>query len=319
MSQYQNFIDQYEIIKSLGSGNFAEVKLAKEKATGQLVSLKLIDKTKCDEDAFKKEYLIQRHFDSPYIIDIISYFEDTENFVIVMEYANGGELFDAIIENGPFSENDAARLIQQILIGLKLLHDNKIIHRDLKPENILISKDEKTKESTIKISDFGLARLISGEKIITDFLGTMYYAAPEIISKRPYDSSIDIWSLGVVIYVLLSAFYPFEAETSDETKEKILAAKYDFNLPEWDYISEQGKDFVKQMLQLDPEKRISIDDALKHPWMTGNAPKLQLPDLRDHLRKYNLNRRLKNVTSSTRAVLSLKKIAGKKITLKPPK
>lgn len=312
MSDSTGFNEQYDELEKLGNGAFSTVYRGKDMATGKLVAIKVIDKTSCDYSSFKNEFLIQREFESPYIIDLYSYFEDDDNFYMVMEYANAGALFD-IINQTTYSENDAATIIQQVLIGLKVLHDNKIIHGDLKPENILLSIDDETDEYTAKISDFGLASIFTGEKKDL-FQGTMTFEAPEIIERKPYDPSIDMWSLGVIIYILLSGDYPFESEDEHQLMKKIGSGDYDFSSYKWDDISDEGKDFISQLLQVNPKNRITIENALKHPWVTGNAPKIELPDLRTHLKKFNLQRKLKRVTNTAKSGLLLKKISKKKIS-----
>ena len=305
---FQDFLAPYEILKELGKGGFSIVYLAKERATGKLVAIKVIDKDVDNENAPKTEFSIQREFESPYIVNILSYYEDESHFLLVIEYVNGGELFDAIVNEGAYSEFDAAKLVQQILIGLKVLHDNNVIHRDLKPENLLLSIDEKTGETTVKISDFGLAGIFSDEKI-SQYCGTEGYAAPEIMNNVPYDSSVDIWSLGVIVYILLCGFRPFESDDRYELYQQVTSGTVEFPSPEWDEISKEAIDFISQMLKIDPTKRITIEDALNHPWIAGHAPKIQLGDLRQHLKKFNLKRKLKRVANATKAAILFKKIS----------
>ncbi|KAK8866782.1 Serine/threonine-protein kinase brsk2 [Tritrichomonas musculus] len=305
---FQDFLAPYEILKELGKGGFSIVYLAKERATGKLVAIKVIDKDVDNENALKTEFSIQREFESPYIVNILSYYEDESHFLLVIEYVNGGELFDAIVNEGAYSEFDAAKLVQQILIGLKVLHDNNVIHRDLKPENLLLSIDEKTGETTVKISDFGLAGIFSDEKI-SQYCGTEGYAAPEIMNNVPYDSSVDIWSLGVIVYILLCGFRPFESDDRYELYQQVTSGTVEFPSPEWDEISKEAIDFISQMLKIDPTKRITIEDALNHPWIAGHAPKIQLGDLRQHLKKFNLKRKLKRVANATKAAILFKKIS----------
>lgn len=304
----KQFLEPYEIIKELGKGGFSIVYLAKEKATGRLVAIKVIEKDDENTTALKTELSIQREFESPYIVNILSYFEDESHFLLVIEYVNGGELFDAIVNNGAYSEFDAAKMVQQILIGLKVLHDNNVIHRDLKPENLLISVDDATGETTVKISDFGLAGIFSDEKI-SQYCGTEGYAAPEIMNNVPYDSSVDIWSLGVIVYILLCGFRPFESDDRYELYQQVTSGKVEFPSPEWDDISKEAIDFVSSMLKIDPAQRITIENALNHPWIAGHAPKVQLGDLRNHLKKFNLNRKLKRVANATKAAIMFKKLS----------
>ena len=227
-----------------------------------------------------------------------------------MEYANGGQLFNKMSQYS-YSESDAAKFVQQILIGLKVLHYNNIIHRDLKPENLLLSKDYNTGETTIKISDFGLAGILSSEKIFSEFCGTTHYTAPEIIDNKPYDSSVDIWSLGVIVYAILSGSYPFSGESDQDLKLNILMTEPKFDSYQWNEISEDAVDFIKKILKFDPKDRITIDEALNHPWLTGNAPKIELDDLRKHLTKFNLNEKIKNIGNRAKAAIKLRNLISK--------
>ena len=304
----KEFLAPYTILKELGRGGFSIVYLAKEKSTEKLVAIKVIDKDDENSDAIKKEFSIQSEFESPYIVNIISYFEDSERFILVIEYVNGGELFEAIIKNGAFTEYKAATIIQQTLFGLKILHDNNVIHRDLKPENILLAIDDSKDETTAKISDFGLADMFSEQKM-SKYCGTEGYAAPEIMLHIPYDKSVDIWSLGVIVYVLLTGSLPFDAEDSFELTKQICKCNPDYTSSKWSNISKSAIDFIQQMLQFEPEKRITVEAALKHDWITGHAPKVELGDLREHLRKFNLQRKLKRVANAAKAGIRLQKLS----------
>ena len=194
------------------------------------------------------------------------------------------------------------------MIGLKVLHDNNVIHRDLKPENILLSKNEANGETTAKISDFGFADLFSEAKL-QKYCGTEGYAAPEIMLHIPYDQSVDIWSLGVIVYVLLSGKLPFDAEDSFTLTKQICKCNPDYTSERWANISKSAIDFIQQMLQFEPEKRITVENALKHEWITGHAPKVQLGDLRNHLKKFNLQRKLKRVANAAKAGITLQKLS----------
>ena len=302
-------LDAYEIGRELGRGGFSIVYLATEKATGKQVAIKMIEKdVDVDSAEIASEFKIQRQFDCPYIVNIYDFCEEPTRFILVMEYVNGGELFDAIVNDGPYSEHDAAALVQQILIGLKVLHDNNIVHRDLKPENLILQKNDDG-TTTCKISDFGLAGIFTLERM-RRYCGTEGYAAPEIMRNVPYDESVDVWSLGVIVYVLLCAFRPFESEDPVELYQLVTNGELEFPSPEWDDVSLLARDFIDKMLQRTPEKRIKIDEALEHPWIQGNAPKVKLGDLHQHLKKFNVKRKLKRVTEVAKAAERLKRIAA---------
>jgi len=291
----------YHVEKEIGQGGFSRVYLAKRKDDGQQFAVKVIAKDPSNpSDSILRELRIQSQFDSPYVVNIYDSFEDSKQIVLIIEYINGGELFDAIVQKGSYSEKEAADLIQQVLFGLKILHSNHIIHRDLKPENLLLMINSNG-TTTVKISDFGLAGLYDGYEQMKTYCGTEGYAAPEIMKNVPYDDTVDIWSLGVIIYIILSGFRPFEAEDRYELYQQVIKADYEFFSPEWDSISPEAKDLISKMLQVQPEKRITIDEALQHPWIRGNAPSVKLGDLHTHMRQYNLKRKLKRTLNAAKA------------------
>lgn len=304
-----SFLDAYTIGRELGRGGFSIVYLATEKATGKEVAIKVIDKDEeTDSAQIATEFKIQRKFECPYIVNIYDFCEEETRYIMVMEFVNGGELFDAIVNDGPYSEHDAAVLVQQILVGLKVLHDNNIVHRDLKPENLILQKSADG-TTTVKISDFGLAGMFGLERM-RKYCGTEGYAAPEIMRNVPYDDSVDIWSLGVIVYVLLCAFRPFESDDPVELYQLVTQGDLEFPSPEWDEMSELSRDFISKMLQREPSKRMKIDEALEHPWIKGNAPTMKLGDLHQHLKMFNVKRKLKRVTEAAKAAERLKRIAA---------
>jgi len=183
---------------------------------------------------------------------------------LVLEYVSGGELFDAIVNKGSYSEGDAANLVKQILEAIKYVHHLGIAHRDLKPENLLLSGEEG--KDTIKIADFGLSKDFSQEQLQTS-CGTPDYVAPEVLMGEPYDMGVDIWSIGVITYVLLCGFPPFYGDTQKDLFEMILSARVEFPDPEWTEVSAEAKDFIKKILVLDPEKRLTAEQCLEHKWV----------------------------------------------------
>jgi len=300
-STFENFIAPYRIEKELGRGGFSRVYLATRISDEKRFAIKVIAKDPNNpSDGVLRELKIQSQFDSPYIVNVYDSFEDNEQIVFVIEYVNGGELFDAIVQKGSYSEKEAADLIQQVLLGLKILHSNQVIHRDLKPENLLLMNNEDG-TTTVKISDFGLAGLYDGSEQMKTYCGTEGYAAPEIMKNIPYNDTVDIWSLGVIIYIILSGFRPFEADDRYELYQQVIKADYEFFSPEWDSISQEAKDLISRMLQVQPERRITIDQALSHPWIKGNAPQVKLGDLHSHMRQYNLKRKLKRTLNAAKA------------------
>lgn len=287
------FLDPYDIIKELGSGSYSTVYLAQEKKTGKQVAIKLFYNEFADNETIEKEFSIQKQFNCPYIIETYGLYKDADQWILLMEYASGGELFNEIVEHGFFSESDAALIVQQVLIGLKVLHESHIIHRDLKPENLLLSRDVNG-EPVIKICDFGLSDVF-GEKLMRDYCGTVGYAAPEIMMNVPYDETIDIWSLGVIVYVLMSGCTPFYGETDEILCDRVCKGKYSFPEARFGHISNEAKDFITKMLKVDPRERISIEEALNHPWIVGKAPKIDLAPTKEYLKQYQIEMKAKRV------------------------
>ena len=183
-----------------------------------------------------------------------------------MELQKGGELFDRIVERGSYTEKDASGLVKQILSAVAYMHSKGVVHRDLKPENLLYhSVDD---DSKIVLSDFGLSK-VECSGIMNTPCGTPGYVAPEVIMQMPYDKSVDVWSIGVISYVLLCGYLPFYDDNDANLFAQILTGKVEFDSPYWDDITDNAKDFVSQLMCVDAEKRLSCEEALKHTWITG--------------------------------------------------
>jgi calcium/calmodulin-dependent protein kinase I len=201
-------------------------------------------------------------------------YDSKDYLMLIVELCTGGELFDRIVsayesEDGSFSERQASAVIRQTAEGLKYLHTQGIVHRDLKPENLLFQSEDV--ESEIKITDFGLAKYTEGPKSapMTTACGTPGYVAPEVISGATYDHKVDMWSLGVIAYVILCGFPPFYHENHAELFRAIKSCSYEFVSPFWDNVSDSAKDLIKNLLVVDPAARYSAEQVLEHPWITG--------------------------------------------------
>ncbi len=193
------------------------------------------------------------------------FFEDEKRYYLVTEICKGGELFDEVLQRGKFSERDAAVLLKQVLSCVNYCHKNNIVHRDLKPENILLEQNKEFDQ--IKIIDFGTSLVYDPSKPLDEKLGTPYYIAPEVLNKS-YNSKCDIWSVGVITYILLSGQPPFNGESDKDIMKKVRIGKFNFDLPVWNAVSENAKDFIRKLLTYDPEKRPDAEKALQHPWIT---------------------------------------------------
>jgi calcium/calmodulin-dependent protein kinase-4 len=224
---------------------------------------------------------------------------------LVLDLLEGGELFDRIIEKGHFRESDAANCFAQMVLALKYLHDKQIVHRDLKPENLLFAT--KANDSAIKLIDFGLAGSIKDGLLKTP-CGTPNYVAPEILRRQKYGVQADMWSIGVILYIILCGFPPFYDENDDLGRlyRKIKRADYDMPSPYWDNITPDAKDLVKKLLQPDPKKRLSAGDTLQHGWLKGKASDQVLGDQQVfHLKRFQYIRRLRRGVRCILAVLRL--------------
>ncbi|CAL9221587.1 unnamed protein product [Arabidopsis halleri] len=259
----------YTLGKELGRGQFGVTYLCTENSTGKKYACKSISKkklvTKADKDDMRREIQIMQHLSGqPNIVEFKGAYEDEKAVNLVMELCAGGELFDRIIAKGHYSERAAASVCRQIVNVVKICHFMGVLHRDLKPENFLLSsKDEK---ALIKATDFGLSVFIEEGKVYRDIVGSAYYVAPEVLRRR-YGKEVDIWSAGIILYILLSGVPPFWAETEKGIFDAILEGHIDFESQPWPSISNSAKDLVRRMLTADPKRRISAADVLQHPWL----------------------------------------------------
>ncbi|CDP07348.1 unnamed protein product [Coffea canephora] len=259
----------YDLDKELGRGQFGITYLCTEKATGLKYACKSISRTKLatpkDIEDVRREISIMQHLSGqPNIVEFKGAYEDRRNLHLVMELCLGGELFDRLAAKGSYSEKEAARIGRQIVNVVHACHFMGVIHRDLKPENfLLVNRDD---DSPLKATDFGLSVFIEEGKVYRDIVGSAYYVAPEIL-KRNYGKEADVWSAGVILYILLSGFPPFSAENDKAIFNEILVGRLDFQSSPWPSISSGAKDLVRKMLTMDPRKRITAAGALEHPWL----------------------------------------------------
>uniref|UniRef100_A0A6S9XZE7 Protein kinase domain-containing protein n=1 Tax=Chrysotila carterae TaxID=13221 RepID=A0A6S9XZE7_CHRCT len=266
--------EDYEVGETLGTGHFSKVKLGTHRKTGQKVAIKIINKpTGSKISMLKTEVDILTKADHPNVVKLYKVLDTPNILYLVMELLTGGELFDRIIAKGHYSENDARKLTVTMLKAVKYLHDLGIAHRDLKPENILLK--DTSEEAEIKITDFGLSKIFSddvaGEVVMKTACGTPGYVAPEVLMHENYSSQVDLWSIGVIVYILLCGFPPFYGDNDNQMFRKIKAGQYKFLSPYWDPISQDAKDFVSKLLVVDCNKRMDCATALKHKWLAGTT------------------------------------------------
>lgn len=268
--------DLYTLGKKLGQGQFGTTYKCVEKATGKEFACKSIAKRKLvteeDVEDVRREIQIMHHLAGhPNVISIVGAYEDAVAVHLVMELCAGGELFDRIIQRGHYSEKAAAQLARVIIGIVEACHSLGVMHRDLKPENFLFVNQKE--ESPVKSIDFGLSIFFKPGGIYSDVVGSPYYVAPEVLLKQ-YGCEVDVWSAGVIIYILLSGVPPFWDESEQGIFEQVLKGDLDFSSEPWPSISKSAKDLVRKMLNRDPEKRLTAHEALCHPWVCvdGVAP-----------------------------------------------
>ncbi|KAM4676388.1 death-associated protein kinase 2 isoform 1-T1 [Discoglossus pictus] len=270
----QKVEDLYEISDELGSGQFAIVKQCRHKKTGVDYAAKFIKKRQSrasrrgvTREEIEREVNILQDIQHPNIITLQDVYENKTDVVLILELVSGGELFDFLAQKESLSEEEATRFIKQILEGVNYLHTRKFAHFDLKPENIMLL-DKTTSVPHIKLIDFGLAHKIEDGVEFKNIFGTPEFVAPEIVNYEPLGLAVDMWSIGVITYILLSGASPFLGENKQETLSNITAVNYEFDEEFFSHTSELAKDFIRKLLVKDTRKRLSIQQALSHPWIT---------------------------------------------------
>ncbi|QUC19743.1 uncharacterized protein UV8b_03984 [Ustilaginoidea virens] len=275
------FLQQYTLLEKLGKGHFAEVYLCIEKATGQRYAVKIFTKPPGMEDRSKTEGLQQEigvlmGVSHPNVLCLKDTFNERDRVYLVLELASGGELFNLIVMKKRLTEDETRKVFLQLFQGIKYLHERNIVHRDIKPENILLVDND----LHVKLADFGLAKIIGEESFTTTLCGTPSYVAPEILAEskhRKYTKAVDIWSLGVVLYICLCGFPPFSDELCSRDfpynlSQQIRSGRFDYPSPYWDSVGDSALDLIDSMLIVDPERRYTVDQCLSHPWLTQSGP-----------------------------------------------
>lgn len=268
----ENLEDYYKLGDVLGTGSFSKVIRATELATGKDFAVKCMTK---EGDERKTEIItteieILKRVDHPNVVKLHEIFETDTDLYIVMQLINGGELFEKIVQLTCYTEQDASKIVRQLLLGIQGLHSERVVHRDLKPENLLLSDD--SFDADVLITDFELSFVLpDGEDLMLRAVGTPGYIAPEVLATldtgEGYGREIDLWSAGVIMYILLCGFPPFYGDDEEEVYEKTETGDYSYPSPFWDNISDLAKDMIDGLLRLDPRQRLTMDDALSHPWI----------------------------------------------------
>ncbi|XP_062319644.1 calcium/calmodulin-dependent protein kinase type II subunit delta isoform X5 [Osmerus eperlanus] len=301
------FTDEYQLYEELGKGAFSVVRRCVKKSTGQEYAAKIINTKKLsarDHQKLEREARICRLLKHPNIVRLHESISEEGFHYLVFDLVTGGELFEDIVAREYYSEADASQCINQILESVHHIHQHDIVHRDLKPENLLLAS--KLKGAAVKLADFGLAIEVQGEQQAWfGFAGTPGYLSPEVLRKDPYGKPVDIWACGVILYILLVGYPPFWDEDQHKLYQQIKAGAYDFPSPEWDTVTPEAKNLINQMLTINPAKRITADQALKHPWVCQRstvASMMHRQETVECLRKFNARRKLKGAILTTMLV-----------------
>jgi calcium-dependent protein kinase len=298
-------LDYYKQKKKLGEGSYGQVWKVEHIQTGLERAMKKIEKNsklkKDNEKEVLNEINILRKIDHPNIVKIFEFFNTNDGYYLITEYLKGGELFHEIVENAPFSEEEAGNIMFQIISAVNYCHNMNIIHRDLKPENILIESKSNGKY-IIKIIDFGTAKLYAKNKSEKKIIGSSYYIAPEVLTEN-YNQKCDLWSCGVIMYILLSGKPPFADRRDTLILEKIKIGKFDMDIKEFSKISKESKDLILNLLEKNPKKRFSAEQALNHDWFRLHDIKTNMIELDvekikksfENIKKYNPTLKLQQV------------------------
>ncbi|XP_058491663.1 calcium/calmodulin-dependent protein kinase (CaM kinase) II beta 1 isoform X23 [Solea solea] len=318
------FTDEYQLYEELGKGAFSVVRRCVKLCTGQEYAAKIINTKKLsarDHQKLEREARICRLLKHPNIVRLHDSISEEGFHYLLFDLVTGGELFEDIVAREYYSEADASHCIHQILESVHHIHQHDIVHRDLKPENLLLAS--KCKNAAVKLADFGLAIEVQGDQQAWfGFAGTPGYLSPEVLRKEAYGKPVDIWACGVILYILLVGYPPFWDEDQHKLYQQIKAGAYDFPSPEWDTVTPEAKNLINQMLTINPAKRITAQEALKHPWVCQRstvASMMHRQETVECLKKFNARRKLKGAILTTMLVsrnFSAKTLLNKKADVK---
>nr|XP_015215092.1 PREDICTED: calcium/calmodulin-dependent protein kinase type II subunit beta isoform X18 [Lepisosteus oculatus] len=322
------FTDEYQLYEELGKGAFSVVRRCVKLCTGQEYAAKIINTKKLsarDHQKLEREARICRLLKHSNIVRLHDSISEEGFHYLLFDLVTGGELFEDIVAREYYSEADASHCIQQILEAVLHCHQMGVVHRDLKPENLLLAS--KCKNAAVKLADFGLAIEVQGDQQAWfGFAGTPGYLSPEVLRKEAYGKPVDIWACGVILYILLVGYPPFWDEDQHKLYQQIKAGAYDFPSPEWDTVTPEAKNLINQMLTINPAKRITAQEALKHPWVCQRstvASMMHRQETVECLKKFNARRKLKGAILTTmlatRNFSAAKSLLNKKADVKKRK
>lgn len=304
------FDELYRLKGVLGTGAFSTVREGfhvKNKRVGYAV--KCVNRKKLseeDEAALLDEVAILKEMDHVHIIRLYDFFTEPNTYYLVLERMRGGELFDRIVAKAYYNEKEARDTCKIVLEAVGYCHQNNVAHRDLKPENLLLLSE--SDDSAVKIADFGFAKKVFEHNSLTTQCGTPGYVAPEILEGTPYDERADMWSVGVILYILLGGYPPFIESTQRDLFRKIRKGDYEFHEEYWGTVSFEAKDLISRLLTVDCKKRLTAEEALENGWILGDDSKLASKDLGANLKKlanFNAKRKLRAAVSAVMAMNKL--------------
>jgi len=253
--------------EEIGKGSFSTVKRGRNKATGKEFAVKIIQKKFIKLHLLEREIKIMKQLKHDHILPLIEVFENKDNIYLVLELVIGGELFDKIVEKGNYNEKDASGIVAQILGAVSYLHSEGVVHRDLKPENLLCTP--RSDGLHIFVADFGLSRVFQDREQLNTYCGSPEYVAPEVLACVPYEKAVDLWSVGVITYILLTGFLPFYDKNHALLFEKI--QNVDYNWDDCPEVSPSAKHFIQHLLVKDPKRRYTAEVAMSHPWIKNKG------------------------------------------------
>jgi len=269
------FDKEFNLGEKVGSGHFADVHICREKGTHVRYAVKIIDKEHLlNSDALEDEVEVLRKVENHRnVLNLYKTYENRHAFFIITDYCAGGDLFGRIVDEGHCSEQRAVDIMYQLASAIQHIHNCGVTHRDLKPENILLTTEDRN--ARIKVADFGLSKIKKGgNEIMRTFCGTWAYCAPEVIQRKPYTNLVDNWTLGVLMYIVLCGYHPFDMfgdAAEAELLQKIEGCDYDFKDDAWDHVSEEAQEIVSRLIVKDPDERMTTQELLETNWINGKV------------------------------------------------
>jgi len=312
--QGKTFRQVYQLNARLKSGSFATVCRGTHRATGKKIAVKCVlrkDLPPNDDAAIYDEVLILSTLRHRYICPLIDFFEERDCYFLVMELMSGGDLFDRIGKKKSYSEQDARDLCRKMLESLRYCHDNSVAHCDMKPKNLLLLSDDDNVQ--VKLADFGFATRVYEPNTLTKQCGTPFFVAPEVLMRSPYDQQSDMWSVGVIMYLLLSGDLPFMGKSQKELFRKIVVGRYSFPEESWGQVSDEAKELISKLLVTDPKKRLTSREAMATSWIRQRGQLLaknKLMYTSQRLKTFNARMRLRSAMIAVDWTVSLRKMTS---------